>query len=208
MNSRLAAILFCFYFAGTSNLVVNAHGSHEHHDHDSHQHDTESVTASPSEPDSDSKGPAGPTGPRVAHSEPVGNGPAGLGSGPVDVLRCYNCSSHPNHEGAACVDHPERFITDCPNAEGCRKIDQHIDYDMDASDKLTSKHHYVIRSCAILDEHRPCYHRAGAGWRQSICLCKENACNEGSSLTIGLMSAIFTGFLGLLFSSNSLATIS
>ena len=116
---------------------------------------------------------------------------------PSGRVRCVVCSTDPNEEGEACATRPTDFVRDCiapptstfGNYTGCRKIEQWVDYDVNASDPRLSNHHRIIRQCAYFAMRKPCMHSANMGGKQYTCYCQGDACNGAHALHVEASTA-------------------
>lgn len=112
---------------------------------------------------------------------------------PLGPVRCSVCNSSPKMNGSECIDNPKKFEIDCiaPVTShfgpytGCRKIEQWIDFEINASDNAVSPPNYrVIRQCAYFanNEDRECIHSGSIGAQQLVCFCQGAGCNGDFSV--------------------------
>ena len=115
---------------------------------------------------------------------------------PLGPIRCSVCNSAPDKDGVECIENSKKFEKDCISPipsrfgpyTGCRKIEQWIDNDVNASDPLLASNYRVIRKCAYFanSDGRECVHSGSMGARQVVCFCQLPGCNSGHSLTFNI----------------------
>lgn len=132
---------------------------------------------------------------------------------PLGPVRCSVCNSAIKQNGSECIDNPKKFEKDCiaPVTSrfgpytGCRKIEQWIDYDINASDPLLTPNYRVIRQCAYFPnaDGRECIHSGSMGARQLVCYCQVPGCNSATNLlTTTQLIFIIISTMTLLFTYN------
>ncbi|XP_013419841.1 uncharacterized protein LOC106180408 isoform X1 [Lingula anatina] len=117
------------------------------------------------------------------------------------AIKCYVCNNGDPNCGetlAATADDPA-YVQDCPNTNGCMKIDAtHIGTDKKTQDAKR----VVIRKCfyTVTPQTDTCKVYTQGNLRGIHCMCTGALCNSGSGVNTNLVVLAFSVLVAAIFS--------